>query len=140
MHELLKKFWKENDEAFLLQPMTAFFSKWDDFRAEAEKKEDFHIARAWEAYDATGIKGFIFENHIGIDAVKEIAGKGLYVYAMRHGDDWCEPADIENREVVVNFYAYFVTDQPLDDLFAEDRDWHEIYDWTMDWGDEYYWE
>ena len=140
MHELLKKFWKENDANYLLQPMTAFFSNWEVFRENEESKPDYHIAKAFEKYEATGIKGFIFENHIGLQRVKDIAGEGLYVYGMRHGDDWCEPADIENREVVVNFYAYFVTDQPLDDLFSDERDWHEIYDWAMDWGDEYYWE
>ena len=125
MHELLKKFWKENDANYLLQPITLWFGElpYGDYRGED-----------------TGIKGFIFENHIGIQNVKNLTGEGLYVYGMRHGDDWCEPADIENREVVVNFYAYFVTDQPLDDLFTEERDWHEIYDWAMDWGDEYYWE
>ena len=123
MHRKLKNFWKKNEQEYLLQPMTAWFEEFDTRRPEPE-----------------GIKGFIFENHLGLDKVKAIAGKGLYVYAMRHGDDWAEPADIEKGEVVVNFYAYFVTDQPLDNLFTEDRDWHDIFDWTMDWGEEYYWE
>ena len=122
MHEQLKKFWKDNDEQHLLQPMTAWFDEFDTFRPEPE-----------------GIKGFIFEDHIGLQNVKDIAGKDLYVYAMRHGDDWCEPADIENKEVIVNFYAYFVTDQPLDNLFSDERNWHGIFDWSMDWGEEYYW-
>ena len=91
MHEQLKKFWKDNDEQHLLQPMTAWFDEFDTFRPEPE-----------------GIKGFIFEDHIGLQNVKDIAGEGLYVYAMRHGDD--------------------------------ERDWHGIFDWSMDWGDEYYWE
>ena len=126
MHELLKKFWKENDANYLLQPITLWFGElpYGDYRSED-----------------TGIKGFIFENHIGIQRVKDIAGDGLYVYAMRHGDDWCEPASIENKEVVVNFYAYLIVDQPLDILFKDGNDWTEdLSDWSMDWGDEYYWE
>ena len=123
MHDTLKKFWKENDENYLLQPMTAWFSPWKSMADEPK-----------------GIKGFIFENHIGIQNVKDIAGEGLYVYAMRHGDDWCKPCDIENREVVVNFYAYFVTDQSLDHFFSPKKDWRKIYTWSMDWGEEPYWE
>lgn len=125
MHETLKKFWKNNETHYLLQPITLWFGEQSgDYRAE----------------DA-GIKGFIFENHIGIQNVKDIAGEGLYVYGMRHGDDWCEPASIENKEVVVNFYAYLVVDQPLDFLFKDGHDWTEdLYDWSMDWGDDYYWE
>ena len=123
MHETLKKFWKENDEKYLLQPITLWFGElpYGDYRSE----------------DA-GVKGFIFENHIGIQNVKDIAGEGLYVYAMRHGDDWCEPASIENKEVVVNFYAYLVVDQPLDNLFSDEKDWHDVFDWSMDWGEEPY--
>ena len=123
MHDTLKKFWKENDENYLLQPMTAWFSPWKSMADEPK-----------------GIKGFIFENHIGIQNVKDIAGEGLYVYAMRHGDDWCKPCDIENREVVVNFYAYFVTDQNLGHFFSPKKDWRKIYTWSMDWGEEPYWE
>ena len=132
MHELLKKFWKDNEGAYvggaptLIQPMTFWF----------EEHPDGHYRD-----EATGVKGFIFENHIGIQNVKDFAGEGLYVYALRHGDDWCEPASIENKEVVVNFYAYFVTDQPLDYLFKDGKDWAEcLYDWSVDWGDEPYWE
>ena len=126
MHELLKKFWKDNDNQHLLQPITLWFGEtpYGDYRNED-----------------TGIKGFIFEDHIGIQNVKELAGEGLYVYAMRHGDDWCEPASIENKEVIVNFYAYLVVDQPLGFLFKDGNDWSEdLSDWSMDWGDEYYWE
>lgn len=125
MHELLKKFWKDNDNTFLLQPITLWLGElpYGDYRAKD-----------------TGIKGFIFEDHIGIENVRRIAGDGLYVYAMRHGDDWCEPASIENKEVIVNFYAYLVVDRPLDFLFTE-KDWSEdLSDWSMDWGEEYYWE
>lgn len=123
MHENLKSFWKRYDKDYLLQPMTAWFDAFDTRRPEPE-----------------GVKGFIFENHLGLANVRAlVAGYGLYVYAMRHGDDWCEPADVENREVVVNFYAYFITDRPLDDLFTEERDWHEVFDWTMDWDGEEYW-
>ena len=126
MHELLKKFWKDNDNQHLLQPITLWFGEtpYGDYRNED-----------------TGIKGFIFEDHIGIQNVKDLAGEGLYVYAMRHGDDWCEPASIENKEVIVNFYAYLVVDQPLGFLFKDGNDWSEdLSDWSMDWGDEYYWE
>ena len=124
MHELLKKFWKDNDKQYLLQPITIWLGEHpDNYREEA-----------------TGIKGFIFENHIGIENVRQIAGEGLYVYAMRHGDDWCEPASIENKEVVVNFYAYLIVDQPLDFLFTEKDYSEDLSDWSMDWGDEYYWE
>lgn len=124
MHELLKKFWKDNDEQYLLQPITIWLGE--------QPENDYRNEEA-------GIKGFIFEDHIGIDTVKKIAGEGLYVYAMRHGDDWCEPASIEKTEVIVNFYAYLVVDQPLDFLFTE-KDWSEsLSDWSMDWGDEDYW-
>jgi hypothetical protein len=125
MHEALKKFWKDNDSKHLIQPITLWLGKLTegDYRNEE-----------------TGIKGFTFDEHIGIEAVKELAGKGLYVYAMRHGDDWCEPASIETKEVIVNFYAYLVVDEPLDFLFKDGKDWSEdLADWTMDWGDEYYW-
>ena len=124
MHELLKKFWKDNDSKYLMQPITLWLGELPegDYRNEA-----------------AGIKGFIFEDHIGLEAVKELAGEGLYVYAMRHGDDWCEPASIETKEVIVNFYAYLVVDEPLDFLFTE-KDWNEdLSDSSMDWGDEYYW-
>lgn len=124
MHELLKNFWKDNNKQHLLQPITLWIGEQPEGDYRNEK---------------TGIKGFTFDEHIGIEAVKEIAGKGLYVYAMRHGNDWCEPASIENKEVIVNFYAYLVVDEPLDFLFTE-KDWSEdLADWSMDWGDEYYW-
>ena len=107
MHEKLKKFWKDNENAYvggeptLIQPMTFWF----------EEHPDGHYRD-----EATGVKGFIFENHIGIQ-------------------------NVENKEVVVNFYAYFVTDQPLDYLFKDGKDWSEcLYDWSVDWGDEPYWE
>ena len=55
MHETLKKFWKDNETNYLLQPITLWFGEQSgDYRAE----------------DA-GIKGFIFENHIGIQNVRE---------------------------------------------------------------------
>jgi len=130
MHELLKKFWKDNDKQHLLQPITIWLGELPSGDPSGDYRAD----------DNSGIKGFIFEDHIGIENVKKLAGEGLYVYAMRHGDDWGEPASIENKEVIVNFYAYFVTDQPLDNLFSDNRDWHGIFDWSMDWGDEPYWE
>ena len=121
--------------------MTAFFgSTISQYLYKERKKEGFDPKKAFEAYESTGIKGFIFENHIGIEQVREIAGPKLFVYAMRHGDDWCKPCDIENREVVVNFYAYFVTDQSLDHFFSPKKDWRKIYTWSMDWGEEPYWE
>lgn len=129
MHEALKKFFKDyNDGYNMIEPITLWFGEHPegDYRNEE-----------------TGIKGFLVEDHIGIDLVRERADLygGLYVYALRHGDDWCEPASIENKEVIVNFYAYFVTDQPLDYLFKDGKDWAEcLYDWSVDWGDEPYWE
>ena len=129
MHEALKKFWKDyNDGYNMIEPITFWFDK----HPEGNYRDE-----------ATGVKGFLVEDHIGIDLVRERADLygGLYVYALRHGDDWCEPASIENKEVIVNFYAYFVTDQPLDYLFKDGKDWAEcIYDWSVDWGDEPYWE
>ena len=125
MHELLKKFWKDNDKQYLLQPITIWL----------EEHPEGHYRN-----EVTGIKGFIFENHIGIENVRQIAGEGLYVYAMRHGDDCCEPASIENKEVIVNFYAYLIVDQPLGFLFTEKDYSEDLSDWSMDWGDEYYWE
>ena len=125
MHEALKKFWKNNDSKHLIQPITLWLGK---------------LPEGDHRNEETGIKGFTFDEHIGIETVKELAGKGLYVYAMRHGDDWCEPASIETKEVIVNFYAYLVVDEPLDFLFKDGKDWSEaLADWTMDWGDEYYW-
>ena len=143
MHEQLKKFWKDNQEEWLIQPMTAFFgSTLSHFLSKEKKKlgDAYDPQKSYDKYEETGIKGFIFENHIGFELVKKIAGDGLYVYAMRHGDDWCKPCDIENREVVVNFYAYFVTDKCLDHYFKPTKDWKKIYDWSMDWGDDVYWE
>ena len=126
MHELLKKFWKENHNISLIQPITIWLGE----HPEGHYRDE-----------ATGIKGFIFDVHVGLEMVKDIAGEGLYVYAMRHGDDCCEPASIENKEVVVNFYAYLIVDQPLDFLFKDGKDYSEdLYDWAMDWGGEYYWE
>lgn len=125
MHELLKKFWKDNGKQYLIQPIAIWLGEHPDVHYRDEE---------------TGIKGFIFENHIGIENVRQIAGEGLYVYAMRHGDDWCEPASIENKEVIVNFYAYLIVDQPLDFLFTEKDYSEDLSDWSMDWGDEYYWE
>ena len=142
MYERLKKFWKNNEKFYLLQPMNAYFTSWKSFRDNYKKKngEITNIQDVYQEWDKTGIKGFIFENHIGIDNVKELAGNGLYVYGMRHGDDWCEPSTIENREVVVNFFAYFVTDQSLDHFFTKKKDWKRIYSWHYDWDDEHYWE
>ena len=54
MHEKLKKFWKDNENAYvggeptLIQPMTFWF----------EEHPDGHYRD-----EATGVKGFIFENH-----------------------------------------------------------------------------
>ena len=150
MHEQLKEFWNETDGDFLVQPMTLFFTPWTKFRQKylnKGEKFDYHTfwekydsEQFWKEFDATGVKGFIFENHIGLENVKDLAGDGLYVYAMRHGDDWCKPCDIESGEVVVNFYAYFVTDQNLDHYFTPKKDWKKIYTWSMDWCDEHYWE
>lgn len=150
MHELLKKFWKENNEMYSLQPMNAIFTPWYQFRNKyLDKGEKFVPEVFWKKHDSeklwqefydSGYKGFIFEDHIGLQNAKDIAGEGLYVYAMRHGDDFCEPADIESGEVIVNFFAYFVTDQCLDKFFTGKKDWKKIYCWQYDWGEERYWE
>lgn len=149
MHELLKKFWKENalesSGKYLVEPMRVFFkSTLSQFLSKEKKKlgDAYEPHAAFEKYEETAVTGLTFENHIGIDTVKQLAGEGLYVYGMRHPDngDFCRPATLEPHEVYVNFYAYFVTDQPLDHFFKPTKDWKKIYDWSMDWGDEHYWE
>ena len=88
MHEALKKFFKDyNDGYNMIEPITFWFDK----HPEGNYRDE-----------ATGVKGFLVEDHIGIDLVRERADLygGLYVYALRHGDDWCEPASIETKEVI----------------------------------------
>lgn len=133
MHEQLKQFWKDKHKDYLMQPITFWFKHpKGDYRNDETGVKGFTFEK---------VKGFTFEKHIGLQNVKDLAGEGLYVYALRHGDDWCEPASIEKDEVIVNFFAYFVTDKPLDHLFKDGKDWAEcLHDWSWDWNGEYYWE
>ena len=70
MHEQLKKFWKDNQEEWLIQPMTAFFgSTLSHFLSKEKKKlgDAYDPQKSYDKYEETGIKGFIFENHIGFE-------------------------------------------------------------------------
>lgn len=76
--------------------------------------------------------GFIVYNHDGIDNIRQRVGDGLKVYALREDDDLNgDPATIENKEVVVNFFGYFVTETDLDWCF-KGREWQPVYDWDYD--------
>lgn len=79
--------------------------------------------------------GYLVHNHIGIDTLRDIVGEPFKVYAFREDDDLSgDIATIENHEVRVNFYGYFVTEDDLDWLFKE-RDFVEMYSWDYDpWG------
>lgn len=79
--------------------------------------------------------GFLVQNHIGIDNLRNIVGEPFKVYALREDDDLSgDPATIENKEVTVNFFGYFVTEDDLDWMFKE-RDFVEMYSWSYDpWG------
>lgn len=76
--------------------------------------------------------GFIIYNHDGIENVRQRVGDKLKVYAFRECDDLnCEPATIENHEVVVNFFGYFITEADLDWCFKE-IDYQPVYTWDYD--------
>lgn len=83
----------------------------------------------------TAASGFIVYNHMGIENLRDLVGEPFKVYAFREDDDLDgDPATIENKEVVVNFFGYFVTEEDLDWLFKE-RDYVEMYTWDYDpWG------
>ena len=76
--------------------------------------------------------GFIIYNHCGIDTLRE-AFKGVAkVYALRESDDLeGDPATIENEEVMVNFFGYFVTDSDLGWIFKNET-YREVYTWDYD--------
>ena len=76
--------------------------------------------------------GFIIYNHCGIDTLRE-AFKGVAnVYALRESDDLDgDPATIENEEVMVNFFGYFVTDSDLDWIFKNEA-YREVWTWDYD--------
>lgn len=92
----------------------------------------------WVGADAVCGKadGYIVYNHDGIDNVRLAVGDGYKVYALRETDDLDgNPATLENGEVVVNFFGYFVTETDLDWAFAN-REFQPVYDWTYDpWAD-----
>lgn len=78
-------------------------------------------------------EGYVIYDHRGIDKVRDdLCGDVFKIYAIRE-DDYgnCDPASIENHEVVVNFFGYFITEEDLDWAFKE-TDWQEVYDWDYD--------
>jgi hypothetical protein len=78
-------------------------------------------------------KGFIIYNHIGIDNIREMLCEGTFkVYALRESDELDgDPATIENNEVMVNFFGYFITETDFDWCFKE-RDWQPLFSWDYD--------
>lgn len=75
--------------------------------------------------------GFLIDNHVGIENVRK-AFPEYKVYAVRESDELnCEPATIENKEVIVNFFGYFITKTDLDWCF-KGKDWQETYSWDYD--------
>lgn len=79
-------------------------------------------------------KGFIIYNHQpGLEALREmLCGDDFKLYALRENDELNgDPATIENKEVVVNFFGYFITETDFDWCF-EERDWQELYTWDYD--------
>lgn len=77
--------------------------------------------------------GVILYNHCGLDYLRNIlAPDGYKVYALRENDDLDgDPATIENTDVMVNFFGYFVTKTDLDWMFKE-REFVEICTWDYD--------
>lgn len=81
--------------------------------------------------------GFIVHNHIGLNALRDVFENEAKVYAFREDDDLsCEPATIENNEVVVNFFGYFVTPDNLDSLFNKKNlmgcEAENVWSWNYD--------
>lgn len=78
-------------------------------------------------------EGYIIYDHCGIDNVREILPSDKFkVYAFRETDDLDgDPATIENQEVMVNFFGYFVTETDLDWIFTE-KYFREVWDWDYD--------
>lgn len=79
--------------------------------------------------------GYLVLDHIGIDKLRDIVGEPFKVYAFREDDDLSDmPATIENKEVAVNFFGYFVTEDDLDWMF-KGQDYVEVWTWDYDpWG------
>ena len=93
---------------------------------------------AWlgnESCVAAGLKGIVVQDHFGITNLQDMVGRGFKVYTIRHSDiDWTKPATLENREVVVNHYGYFIipAGDNLDWAFAG-QDSIPFYEWSVDW-------
>ena len=94
----------------------------------------------WVGSDACCGKanGVIVYNHSGLGYIRGICKdetihpSGLKVYALRESDELDgNPATLENGEVVVNFFGYFVTETDLDWAFAN-REFQPVYDWDYD--------
>lgn len=120
MNITLKDIWSKYHENYLMQPMTVWLGN--------------------ESCVASGIRAFTIDNHLGIDKVREMVGPEFKVYAVRESDELnCEPATLENHEVMVNFFCYLIVDEDLDWAFKS-QDYIPFYDWTYDWDGEPYWE
>ena len=87
----------------------------------------------WACRDGVAkASGFIIYNHLGLDALRRVFFPDAKVYALREDDELnCEPATIENDEVMVNFFGYFVTEENLDWIF-ESKNHREVYSWDYD--------
>lgn len=56
---------------------------------------------------------------------------GYNLYDIRHSDnDWCDPATIENHQVMVNWFGTFIADEPI--VFADGEDYIDIFDYLYD--------
>lgn len=87
----------------------------------------------WVGNDASCGKanGYIIYNHDGINTIRK-ALPNFKVYTLRESDDLDgNPASIENKEVMVNFFGYFITQTDLDYAFTN-KDWQEVWDWDYD--------
>ena len=87
----------------------------------------------WVGRDASvgEAKGYIIYDHKGLGNIRKDF-KDFKVYALRESDELNgDPATIENMEVVVNFFGYFITEEDLDWAFAK-TDFQPIYDWDYD--------
>ena len=75
--------------------------------------------------------GYIMYDHIGLDRLrKELPD--YKVYALRESDELNgDPATMENKEVIVNFFGYFISKTDFDSAFAN-KDWVEVYEWDYD--------
>ena len=76
--------------------------------------------------------GYIIYDHCGLEKLRKAFEGVAKVYALRESDDLDgDPATIENQEVMVNFFGYFVTDSDLDWIFTE-RNFREVWTWDYD--------